>query len=152
MKRILLKFVLAMFYITAMYSRSEAGSPLPTAFSVNTIVLSHDDTAYRVADIKVNSKICACQVLNVNSKNQRNLRIALLVEKTSGESASDLALIRQMFDKEKRYMKNFFYDEMKMIGNMMAPTDCQTLYKKLQESNSNLQLYQVLDADVKRNL
>ncbi|MEP7259347.1 MAG: hypothetical protein ABI687_13185, partial [Flavitalea sp.] len=124
MKRILLRSVLLLFCIAAMYSRSQAGAPLPTAFPFNASILSFFDTAYSVADIKVNSKICACQVLNVNSKNQRNLRIAVLVEKTSGESASDLALIRAMFDKEKRYMKYFFYDEMKMIGNMMAPTDC----------------------------
>ncbi|HRE49881.1 MAG TPA: hypothetical protein PK339_00565 [Flavitalea sp.] len=98
------------------------------------------------------AKSCACEVLQVNSKNQRNLRIAVLVEKTSIISESDRTLVKQLLEKEKRYMKYFFYEEMKTLGNMIAPTDCQTLYKKLHSAANELQLYQVLDADIRQQL
>lgn len=129
------------------FDTSAIMSPVSVGETINNPAATKDMPTAEPA-----ARSCACEVLKVNSKNQRNLRIVVLVEKTSIASESDRALVRQLLEKEKRYMKYFFYEEMRTLSNMVAPTDCQTLYKKLHSAATGLQLYQVLDADIKQQL
>ena len=95
-------------------------------------------------------KICACQILQVNSSNENIARLAVFAEKRSnGELEYEQKIAKSVLDKEKKNMKLLFYPKMKLIQSITSFTDCQTLYKQLQLLNDGVKMYEIVDADIR---
>jgi len=152
MKRSLPGCSIIILLLTLSLNGFSANHPLPQsalAKQVTSKQLRIYDSLASEVKTPLAAKVCACQILKVNSKNHKNMRIAVLVEKTGSAANNDAIRFRQIFEKEKKYMKYFFYEDIRTVHNVMAPTSCNLLYKNLQETNTQLQLYQVLDADIR---
>lgn len=93
-------------------------------------------------------KVCACQLLTVKSKNQQEKNVAVFSEKiNNGDLSADFAVATQILEKEKKHMKLFFYEKVKVVDRKVVATDCKTFYKQLKVQNDDLIMYELLDAD-----
>jgi hypothetical protein len=101
-----------------------------------------------VYDIKPVLKVCACQLLTVKSKNQQIENVAVFSEKVNnGDLTADFAVATDVLEKEKKQMKMFFYETVKVVGKQVVATDCKTFYKQLKVRYDDLKMYELLDAD-----
>src|SRR5688572_26855501 len=83
-------------------------------------------------DIKPVLKVCACQLMIVKSKNQQIENVAVFSEKiNNGDLTADFAVATQVLENEKKHMKSFFYEKVKVIGKQVVATDCKTFYRQL---------------------
>ena len=99
-------------------------------------------------DSKPVLKVCACQLLTIKTKNQQDENVAVFSEKiNNGDLSADFAVATQVLEKEKKHMKAFFYEKVKVIDRKVVATDCKTFYKQLKVQNDNLIMYELLDAD-----
>ncbi len=97
------------------------------------------------------SKICACQVLQLESLNHKPRNYALLAERTNKKSFFyDSHKAKWRIEKEKRHLTDFFYDKLEVIDDFVETTDCRSLFIKMKKKQKSLILYDILDADVKR--
>ena len=95
------------------------------------------------------AKVCACQILNVSSNNETLQYVAVMVEKTNlGELNNSYSIAKSVLEKEKRLMKNQFYPKMKVLEKYTVFSSCKTLAAKLTIANSDLKVYDILDADI----
>lgn len=93
-------------------------------------------------------KVCACQLLTIRSKNQREENVVVFSEKiNNGDLAADFAVATQVLEKEKKHMQLFFYEKVKVVDRKVLATDCKTFYKQLKLQNEDLRMYELLDAD-----
>ena len=82
------------------------------------------DTAF---DLKPVLKVCACQLLTVRSNNQQLENIAEISEKVNnGDVIADFAVATEVLEKEKKHLKMFFYETVKVVGLQVVATDCKT--------------------------
>jgi hypothetical protein len=96
-------------------------------------------------------KICACQVLEVQSTNHHHRNFALFAEKSNGRNlVADMSRISRVMTKEKKHMQAFFYDKLKVVNTFTQATDCRSMYAKLKNSNKSLVMYDILNADTRR--
>ncbi len=99
------------------------------------------------------AKVCACQILNVSSNNERLEYVAVMAEKTSlGELNDSYSVAKSVIEKEKRLMKNQFYPKMKVLEKYTVFSSCKTLAAKLASENIELKVYDILDADILGNV
>ena len=99
-------------------------------------------------DIKPVLKVCACQLMTVKSKNQQIENVAVFSEKiNNGDLTADFAVATQVLENEKKHMKSFFYEKVKVIGKQVVATDCKTFYRQLKVQYDDLKMYELLDAD-----
>jgi hypothetical protein len=97
---------------------------------------------------KAVSKVCACEILAVKSNRQAIENIAVFSEKTNnGDLSADFAVAKEVLEQEKKHMKFFFYQKMKVIQKIVTTGDCKTVFKQLQVQNTDLKMYELLDAD-----
>ena len=95
------------------------------------------------------AKVCACQILNVSSNNERLEYVAVMAEKTNqGELNNSYSVAKSVLEKEKRLMKNQFYPKMKVLEKYTVFSSCKALAIKLADENSELKVYDILDADI----
>jgi len=98
------------------------------------------------------AKVCACQILNVSSNNETLQYVAVMVEKTNlGELNNSYSKAKSVLEKEKKLMKNQFYPKMKVLDKYTVFSSCKTLAAKLAIENSELKVYDILDADILGN-
>ncbi|HTL08078.1 MAG TPA: hypothetical protein VL307_07485 [Chitinophagaceae bacterium] len=98
------------------------------------------------------AKVCACQLLRVASRNEKEQLVAVFAQSSNdGEVNADIAAATSVLEKEKKHMKLFFYSSIKMAGSITAATPCSQLYKHIQVKYSNIKMYDVLDADALTN-
>jgi len=98
------------------------------------------------------AKVCACQVLRVESKNEKETFIAVFAQATNnGDLSFDFASATMVLEKEKKHLKDFFYTKIKTTENVTAATECSRLYKNIQVKYANVKMYDVLDADALNN-
>jgi len=98
------------------------------------------------------AKVCACQILNVSSNNETLQYVAVMVEKTNqGELNNSYSIAKSVLEKEKRLMKNQFYPKMKVLEKYTVFSSCKTLAAKLTIENTDLKVYDILDADILGN-
>jgi hypothetical protein len=93
-------------------------------------------------------KICSCQILDLESSNFHHQQVVLLAEKTIHGESSDYSLIRSRIQKEKKQLKKMFYDKVKVVSEIQGAGSCKSLYIRLKSADSNLQLYEILNADI----
>lgn len=107
------------------------------------------NTAANTSTPKSSSKICACQILHMQSNNYNHPNVVLLAEKTiNGDLSSDAAKAKVALETEKKHLKNYFYSKIKVQQMLIDGTDCKSMFRKLKSDNNDLLLYEILDADI----
>jgi hypothetical protein len=96
---------------------------------------------------KSGSHICSCQVLNLESSNYDHRYVVLLAEKTNNGSSSDYKEAKNRLLKEKKHLKQMFYDKIKVVAEIQGTGSCKSMFYKLRTADSHLQLYEILNAD-----
>jgi hypothetical protein len=92
-------------------------------------------------------KICSCQILAVRTAHGASSELAVLAERTiTGHSGSSLA--RQTLEREKRHLRLFFYDKVKVVSEIERATDCHSLYFQLRSAYAGQLSFDLLDADI----
>ena len=98
---------------------------------------------------KNNAKICACQLMDVKSKNEDLQNLVVFAEKTNnGDLTNEQKITMTVLQKEKKNMKTF-YSEIKVKRELVVATDCASLYKQLKGAYDNLKVFGTLDADIR---
>ena len=122
-------------------------SPLPAKFLISVKKLDSNFIAEKIASHKI-VKICSCQILNVQSNNYDHRKVAVFAEKTNnGNFSADSRVAKEAIEKEKKHLKAFFYDKLKVVGHVAESSDCKSLYVKLKSADEDLVMYDILDAD-----
>jgi hypothetical protein len=117
--------------------------------STNLKDLTADPSGEQSADHKGRTaRICSCQILDLASSNYSERRVVLLAEKTSQGSSRDYVMARKHLQKEKKHLKEMFYDKVKVVAESQSVGSCKSFYFKLKTADSRLQLYEILDADI----
>ena len=99
------------------------------------------------------AKVCACQVLRVESKNEKATFIAVFVQAVNnGDLIYNFASAATVLEKEKKHLKDFFFTKIKTTENVTAATECSMLYKSIRIKYADIKLYDVLDADALSNI
>ena len=95
------------------------------------------------------AKVCACQIMNVSSNNEQMEYIAVFSEKTNnGELNNSYSIAMNVLEQEKKQMKARFYSKIKVVEKYTVYSSCQTLLGRLQTTNGDLKVYEMLDADI----
>jgi hypothetical protein len=93
-------------------------------------------------------KICSCQVLNLESSNFDHRYVVLLAEKKNDGSRTAYAIAKNRIQKEKKHLKQMFYDKIKVVSEIQGTGSCKELFYRLKTANVRLQLYEILNADI----
>jgi hypothetical protein len=115
---------------------------IKTRFIASVRIVDSIITSYATA------KVCACQVLNMQSNNHHVKNAVVFSEKTNSEGSTDLAKAKIRLEKEKRLLRSLFYNKIQVIASKTAATDCNTLFQQMKKKQDNLLLYEVLNADI----
>ncbi|MEP6746219.1 MAG: hypothetical protein ABJB86_00760 [Bacteroidota bacterium] len=98
------------------------------------------------------AKVCACQILRVESKNESATFIAVFAQAVNtGDLTFNFASASTILEKEKQHLKDFFFTKIKTTENVTAATECSMLYKNIQVKYAGVKMYDVLDADALSN-
>ncbi len=102
---------------------------------------------------KDRSQICVCEIMDLQNNNEELHRVALLSEKkNNGGLVREYRNARRILDQEKKHMKDFFFDRLKVTNRISANTDCISLYMKLSQTGEGIAIYDVLDADMRSSV
>jgi hypothetical protein len=93
-------------------------------------------------------KICSCQILNLASSNFDHRYVVLLAEKKSDGSGTAYTVAKNRIQKEKKHLKQMFYDKVKLVSKTQATGSCKDMFYRLRKINVSLQLYEILNADI----
>jgi hypothetical protein len=123
---------------------------LPKNF-LSTVKNVDADFALNEINRSKGAKICSCQILNLESANYQHRNVAVFAEKTNhGNYSSDYKIAKDAIEKEKRHLRQMFYDKLKVVNKIAQTTDCRSLYIKLKGADSSLVMYDILDADIRK--
>ena len=92
---------------------------------------------------------CSCQIMHLSSSNYDHQAMAVFAEKTNRGEGTEFAEAKSRIEKEKKKLKKQFYDKVTVVAEMTAPVSCQALYKQLKSNDQSLQVFDILDADIK---
>jgi hypothetical protein len=95
------------------------------------------------------ARICSCQILNLESSNYNHRHIAVFAEKTNHGSSSDFSTAKNRIEKEKKHLKQLFYDKVKVVAEVNSTGTCHAMYIRLKSNDSDLQVYDILNADIR---
>jgi hypothetical protein len=93
-------------------------------------------------------KICSCQVLNLESSNFDHRYVVLLAEKKNDGSEAAFAIAKNRIQKEKKHLKQMFYDKIKVVSEMQGTGSCKEMFYRLRTADVSLKLYEILNADI----
>jgi hypothetical protein len=97
---------------------------------------------------KNNSKVCACEILKLSNNNAAKENVAIFSEITNnGDINAEYKTALEILQKQKKNMKDQYYDKVKVNQTITAAMDCKTLYLKMAKSEGGLVMYDILDAD-----
>jgi hypothetical protein len=100
---------------------------------------------------KNTARICVCEVMQLANNNDAYDQVALMSEKTNnGDLSADYKTATGLLSNEKKHMKEFFFDVLKVTRRISAPVDCVTLYLQLRSGTADMKMYDILDADIVR--
>jgi len=94
-------------------------------------------------------RICSCQILNLESANYNHQHIALFAEKTKRGSSADFHAAKNRINREKKHLKQMFYDKVEVVGEVEAEGSCHSLYVRMRSKDARLQIYEILNADIR---
>jgi len=123
------------------------GNSTPSTFTTTRFIASV--TSFdSIITANATTKVCACQVLNLQSNNHHVKNAVVFAEKTISEGSTDLEKAKTRLEKEKRVLRSLFYNKIQVIAKKTAETDCNTLFQQMKKKQANLLLYEVLNADI----
>ena len=93
-------------------------------------------------------KICSCQVLNLESSNFDHRYVVLLAEKKGDSNGSAYAVAKNRIQKEKKHLKQMFYDKIKVVSEIQGAGSCKEMFYRLRTADVSLKLYEILNADI----
>ncbi len=93
------------------------------------------------------SRICSCQILNLESSNYDHHSVVLLSEKANDGSSAAYTAAKNRLQKEKNHLKKMFYDKIKVVATFQGVGTCKSMFLHLRSSDENLKLYEILNAD-----
>jgi hypothetical protein len=135
--------------VHALQLRMDQIQQLDHLLSSNLLVQTTGNPVNASAETKNTTvRICSCQILDLESRNYNQQRVVLLAEKTSHGESKDYTVARNHIQKEKKHLKQLFYDKVKLVAETQGTGSCQSFYFKLKTADSRLQLYEILDADI----
>lgn len=123
------------------------GRMAPSPFTTTRFLASAKKIDSIIA-VNATAKVCACQILNLQSNNHNVKNAVVFAEKTNNEGQEDLAKAQTRLEKEKRMLRLLFYNKIEVIAKKTAATDCNTLFRQLKKKKDDLLLYEVLNADI----
>jgi hypothetical protein len=153
MKTFLPLLFIFLFWGVATLAHSNKNLIYHFAFSIKNDSLRKNDSV--VKKDKDNAphvlKICACQVLKLQSANYRARNFALYSERTNRKSYTyDLHKAKSILEKEKKHIADLFYDKVDVLDDIVEVTDCRSMFLKMKKKHKTLILYDIVDADIKR--
>jgi hypothetical protein len=144
-------FICIAIAIAAICNTSFAGSGAPSKVifpKTFTAVLKESKHLFEPSV----AKVCACQILRVESKNEKETFIAVFAQAVNtGDLSFNFASASTVLEKEKKHLKDFFFTKIKTTENVTAATECSMLYKNIQIKYADVKMYDVLDADALNN-
>lgn len=93
-------------------------------------------------------KICSCQILNLESSNYQHHYVVLLAERKNDGSGQAYTVAKNRIQKEKKHMKQMFYDKIEVVSDIQGTGSCKAMYYRLRKADVSLQLYEILNADI----
>ena len=89
--------------------------------------------------------------MDLKSNNYDHRHLAVFAEKTdNGDLSSDHSIAKSVIEKEKKHLKEMFYDQMKVINSVSESGDCLSLYSRLKADDQSLVMFSVIDADIRK--
>lgn len=151
-RKILTPFIVALTFLSQWASANDQASRpvsnLGPAF-LHRAIAAAEKLNLSKEHVKKEGKICSCQVLDLKSSNYEHKHVAVFAEKSKYDDFSaDFHAAKIAIEKEKKHLKDFFYDQLQVVGNISEETDCRTLYLKLKYADQSLVLYDILNADL----
>jgi hypothetical protein len=141
-------FALLFLCLVTPYSFAERGSVRP----VRAVSISYSDIAKLDSEltprVAIITRICTCQILNLESSNYDHRYVVLLAEKANDGSSAAFSAARNRIRKEKKHLKQMFYDKVKVVAEMQGVGSCKSMFYQLRTADKNLQLYEILNADI----
>ncbi|HRN55915.1 MAG TPA: hypothetical protein PLL71_05655 [Agriterribacter sp.] len=94
--------------------------------------------------------VCVCEILELRNNNMQVSNVAVFAEKTNnGNMGNEYKMAERMISRERKQMKQVYFDAVKTNARLAVATNCLSLYIKLKETTPELKLYDILDADSK---
>jgi hypothetical protein len=142
-----------LFWGTAIFAHPNKNLIYRSAFSIKNDSLRKNDLV--IKKDKDNAphilKICACQVLKLQSANYKARNFALYSERTNRKSYTyDVNKAKSILEREKKHIANLFYDKVDVLDDIVEVTDCRSMFTKMKKQHRSLILYDIVDADIKR--
>jgi len=128
-------------------TQANDGTKMPSTFTTTRFIASVKIVDSIIA-ASATAKVCACQILNLQSNNHHVKNAVVFAEKTNSEGSTDLEKAKTRLEKEKRILRSLFYTKVQVIAKTTAETDCNTLFQQMKKKQANLLLYEVLNADI----
>jgi flagellar basal body rod protein FlgB len=158
--RILTFLMKASFMLIAMASTAGEKSASPFNFTLQN--LSAAEKAIEASNAsagifsvnaekkeKNKSRVCACEILKLSNNNADQENVAIFSEITNnGDINAEYKTALEILQKQKKNMKDQYYDKVKVNQTITAPMDCKTLYMKMSKSDGGLVMYDIIDADI----
>lgn len=99
---------------------------------------------------KKTNTVCVCEIMELRNNNVQISKVAVFAEKTNnGELGNDYKIAERVIRKERKQMKDVYFDEIKTDNKMAVPTSCMNLYLKLKKGTPELKLYDILNVNSK---
>jgi hypothetical protein len=133
------------------WSNAIFASPKDSLLSAHLPLSAKYDSLKKDKEVAPFGKICACQILQLQSLNHRPRNYALFAERTNRKSFFyDSHRAKWRIEKEKKHLTDFFYDKLEVLDDFVEISDCRSVFIKMKKKQKSLILYDILDADVKR--
>ncbi len=144
--KLFISFTIALFAIST-FSFANSGRPAANTFAKTFTVSVKEFKSFFTAQ-KLTAKVCACQILRVESNNEQQQYIAVFAQGTNtGDLTANFNTASNILQKEKKHLNNFFYTKIKVKENLTAASECSQLYNNIKVKYDGVKMYDILDAD-----
>lgn len=152
-------YLVVSFSMTVVSVHADNGSVRPEQFTIRNFIkqaaLHPKDNAINlntlVSNVSVQpvNRICVCEIMDLMNSNENLAQVAVFAEKVnSGNIGTNYQLAERSIKKEKKRMKQVYFDSIRTNTKLAVNTNCKSLYTKLKKTNPDLKLYEIINADV----
>lgn len=146
--------------ITTFTAKADNGSARPEHFNLKAYIKASaqvlNSNVSKVKALETNfisrktNAVCVCEIMELRNNNVEISKVAVFAEKTNyGDMGNDYKIAERVIRKERKQMKEVYFDEIKTSSRMAVATSCMNLYSKLKKASPELKLYEILNANNK---
>ncbi|HRO45510.1 hypothetical protein [Agriterribacter sp.] len=146
--------------VTTLSANAGNGTVQPKQFNLNAFIRASvqvfngnavkAETFPEQLKSKTANTVCVCEIMQLRNNNVQISNVAVFAEKTNkGNMGDGYKMAERMISRERKQMKQVYFDAVKTNARMAVATNCLTLYMKLKETTPELKLYDILDANSK---